>query len=99
MRLSEMPAAALLVVFAIVTVIVGSMIMGEMKVSISDGKEYNATSGGETNVYLSNVNTSLNEGDTALGNITDWLDIITLVVAAAVIIGVLGLMRLGGGGL
>ena len=83
MRLSELPVAALLVVFMVITVVVGQLILGEMKGAIT----------------TSTGNTSADDGITALSNLTDWADIITLVIAAAVIIGILGLMRLGGGGL
>ena len=81
--------AALIVVFAVVTVVIGTMIFGSMHDSIG-------TTGGDKN---NTAAASLTSGEDALGNITDWADIITLVIAAAVIIGVLGLMRLGGGGL
>jgi len=83
MRLSELPAAALLVVFMVVTVVIGQLILGDMKGSIT----------------TATGNTSADDGIDALSNLTDWSDIITLVIAAAVIIGILGLMRLGGGGL
>ena len=99
MRLSELPMAALIVVFAVVTVVVGSMILGSIKESVTDthrGVNLTAATG---MTYLVDINTSLDDGGSALSNITDWADIITLVIAAAVIIGILGLMRLGGGGL
>lgn len=81
----DIPGYAILLVVAAVTVGVGAKILG--------------TSGMQAGEGDANVNTTLGRGVTALMKLSEWFDEIALVIAAVIIIGLIGgLFMTGGGG-
>lgn len=80
----DIPGYAILLVVAAVTVGVGSKILG--------------TGGMQAGESDANVNTTLGRGVTALGKLSEWFDEIALVIAAVIIIGLIGGLFMQGGG-
>lgn len=71
--LQQLPAAALIIVVASITIGIGAWLLGEIRDAAT----------------FTEVNTTLNAGIDAMGNLGTWLPIIAIVVAAAIIIGLI----------
>lgn len=79
-RISELPGMILALIVVSVTAAIGATILDKTKTEIATTGNATTNPGGYT------VNTTIDDGIAAMGDITSWLGVVVIVVMGAIII-------------